>query len=89
VKRQARQIMQIKLQVELDIAAKRYLAIFAGAAKSLRVIAAGGLGVQFPGYELRKYLTHDGIKDLLDLYFDCTQKPQNLKRVYQAVSCAL
>lgn len=89
MKRQARQISQIKLQVELDIAAKRYLAIFAGAAKSLRVIAAGGLGVQFPGYELRKYLTHDGIKDLLDLYFDCTQKPQNLKRVYQAVSCAL
>jgi len=89
VKRQARQISQIKLQVELEIAAKRYLAIYAGAANSFRVIAAGGHGVQFPGYELRKYLTHDGIKDLLDLYFDCTQKPQNLKRVYQAVSCAL
>jgi len=89
VKRQARQISQIKLQVELEIAAKRYLAIYAGAANSLRVIAAGGLGVQFPGYELRKYLTHDGIKDLFNLYFDRTQKPQNLKRVYQAVSCAL
>ena len=89
MKRQARQISQIKLQVELDIAAKRYLAIYAGAAKSLRVIAAGGLGVQFPGYELCEYLTHDGIKGLFDLYFDCTQKPQNLKRVYQAVSCAL
>ena len=89
MKRQARQIMQIKLQVESDIAAKRYLATYAGAAKSLRVIAAGGRGVQFPGYELRKYLTHDGIKDLFDLYFDSTQKPQNLKRVYQTVSCTL
>lgn len=45
MRRQARQIMQIKLQVESDIAAKRYLAINAGAAKSLRVIAVVGLGM--------------------------------------------
>lgn len=76
--------MQMKLRVALDIPAERYVAIYAGSAKTIHAIAEGGLSVQFPGKELRKFVTHDGVKGVFDLYFDSTHKLQTIKRVNEA-----
>ena len=73
--------MQMKLRVALDIPAERYVAIYAGSAKTVHAIAEGGISVQFPGKELRRYVTHDGVQGIFDLYFDSAHKLQGIKRV--------
>ena len=71
----------MRLRVDLDIPADRYVAIYAGAAKTVHAIAEGGVSVQFPGNELRKFVTHDGVRGVFDLHFDSTYKLQSIQRV--------
>jgi hypothetical protein len=70
-----------KLRVQLSIPAERYVALYAGSAKSIIATAEGGLTVQFPGSALHGFVTHDGLHGTFELYFDSFNKLTTVKRI--------
>ena len=71
----------MKLRVALDIPAERYVALYAGTARTVYAVAEGGVSVQFPGHELRKFVTHDGVQGVFDLHINRDNKLRSIERV--------
>ena len=72
----------MKLRIELNIPAERYIALYSGQAKTIYAVAEGGLSVQFPGSALQKHVTHEGVSGLFDLHFDRNHKLLEVSRVH-------
>lgn len=69
-----------KLRVDIDIPAERYVALYAGQAKTIYAVSMDGVKVRFPGSALRKFVTHEGVSGSFVLQFDRNYKLTGIER---------
>lgn len=70
-----------KLQIDIDISAERYVALYNGQAKTVYAMSRQGVSVQFPGKILNQFVTHDGICGTFEIVFDGNNKLVNIKKI--------
>jgi hypothetical protein len=68
-------------RVHLSIPAERYVALYAGKVKFVRAVSEGGLRVEFPGFILNRFVTHDGVHGVFEFKIDSLNKLKSVSRI--------
>lgn len=65
----------------LDIGAAEYQSVYSGMCKNILVRAESGQSLQFPANELRKFVSHTGVKGRFEITFSQHNKLLDLRKV--------
>lgn len=63
-----------KLHIDINIPAQRYVQLYSGSVQDIYAVSREGVSVRFPGKNLNRFVTRDGICGTFEIQFDANNK---------------